>query len=80
LDNSFAQKTTEANLSLKDLYRDIVPGTSVSLNTLSNTGLILPDTRAVERPEIRERILKRLNTALGTGPVELNPAETSLKK
>ncbi len=69
LDNSFAQKTTEADLSLKNLYGDTVPNTSVSLNTLSNTALILPDTRAGEWPEIRERIMKPLNKGLGTGPL-----------
>jgi len=70
---TIAQVNATADKSLKDLYGDITPGTSVSLNTLSNTALILPDTRAGEWPEIRARIMKRLNTALGTGPVELTP-------
>ncbi len=71
---TIAQVNPTSDKSLKDLYGDITPGTSVSLNTLSNTALILPDTRAGEWPEIRDRIMKRLNSALGTGPVELKPA------
>ncbi len=74
LDNAFAQNTTEANLSLKDLYGDIVPGKSVSLNALSLPALILPDTKAEEWPTIRAKILERYSLCLGQGPVELKPA------
>jgi len=73
LDNTFAQTATEANLSLKDLYGDIVPNKSVSLNTLSLPALILPDTKAEEWPTIRAKILERVNVCFGQGPVELSP-------
>jgi len=73
LDNAFAQKTTEASLSLKDLYGDIVPGKSESLNTLSLPALILPDTKPEEWPAIRAKILERVKVSFGHGTVELTP-------
>ena len=73
LDIAFAQTTTEANLSLKDLYGDIIPGKSQSLNALSLPALILPDTKPEEWPSIRAKIYERYSLCLGQGPVELKP-------
>ncbi|NEW85035.1 MAG: hypothetical protein GZ094_22080 [Mariniphaga sp.] len=73
LDIAFAQTATEANLSLKDLYGDIVPGKSVLLNSLALPALILPDTKAEEWPTIRAKIYERYSLCLGQGPVELKP-------
>jgi len=73
LGNAFAQKTTETDPSLKDLYGDIVPGKSESLNALSFPALILPDTKQEEWPTIRAKIFERVKASLGKGPVELLP-------
>ncbi len=74
LDIAFAQTTTEGNVSLKDLYGDIVPGKSEPLNALSLPALILPDTKPEEWPTIRAKIYERYSLCLGQGPVELKPA------
>ncbi|MDA3866149.1 MAG: dienelactone hydrolase family protein [Salinivirgaceae bacterium] len=69
-----AQTKTAAQTELQALYGDVVPGKSQPLNTLSNIGIILPDTKADDWPEIRAKIYKRIETCLGQGPVELKPA------
>ncbi|MBC7888730.1 MAG: dienelactone hydrolase family protein [Ferruginibacter sp.] len=69
-----AQTSIPADPALQALYGDMAHGESKPLNPLANIGLILPDTKAEEWPAIREKILKRVNTAFGNGPVALKPA------
>lgn len=72
--SAITQTATGSDTALLALYGNMAHGESRLLNPLANIGLILPDTRAEEWPAIREKILKRVHTAFGTGPVALKPA------
>jgi hypothetical protein len=70
-----AQSTPEeAQRELDELYGEIVPANSVPLRSLSRQNVILPDTRAEEWPEIRQRKKQRILQYWGEGPVPLAPA------
>lgn len=78
--NASAQGNAPLRPSLKDLYGDIIPGASQPLNPLASTGIILADTKAEDWPAIREKILQRVASYFGKGPVELKPATNKFEE
>jgi dienelactone hydrolase len=66
--------------SLSELYNGITPGPSQPLRSLVTHSIILPDTKAEEWPQIRERILKRVLYNWGESPVPLTPVKTAFEE
>ncbi|GAB2565233.1 alpha/beta hydrolase family protein [Spirosoma areae] len=64
---------TISSPSLKNLYGDLVPGTSQRFNSILTASLILPDTKVEEWPVIRAKIYDRVIRNWGTSPVPYQP-------